>query len=65
MKFVPEHGKYWSIIKITGGPFSDFSGGFVIFESSNYENALSIINKDPFVIENLIDESWLNEWFSK
>ena len=46
----PNHSKYWSEIKIQGGPFADFSGGYICFAADNNKNALSLINKCPTYI---------------
>jgi uncharacterized protein YciI len=62
---VSQHVKYWKGLNIKGymgGPFADRSGGLVIFTSKNIKEATNTINKDPFVIENLLSDKWIKEW---
>jgi uncharacterized protein YciI len=64
-KSAPNHAKYWADKLVMGGPFADFSGGFVIFEASSIEDAKQIANADPFVLDGIISDSVLKEWLSK
>lgn len=62
---VPLHIEYWkdlNLKKYSGGPFSDRSGGLIIFEAKNIEGATKIAMSDPFVLENLIVNKWVKEW---
>ena len=62
---VPLHVEYWekrNLPKYTGGPFADRTGGLIAFEAKNIEEATGIIKNDPFVLEGLIEGSWIKEW---
>ncbi len=62
---VPLHIEYWRKInlnKYSGGPFSDRSGGLIIFEAENIEEAIKIAMGDPFVLKNLIEDKYVKEW---
>ncbi len=48
--------------KYSGGPFSDRSGGLIIFEAENIEEAIKIAMGDPFVLKNLIEDKYVKEW---
>ena len=64
-QIIPQHIKYWNELNISGymgGPFADRSGGLITFTSDNINDATDIINKDPFVIENLLSDKWIKEW---
>lgn len=60
-----EHAKYWHTSKKPGGPFADFSGGFIIFSAKDIQEAKSMISQDPFMIHGLLAQHWLKEWISK
>jgi uncharacterized protein YciI len=45
-----------------GGPFSDFSGGCITFEYHSFKEANELIMKDPFVINNCLQNYWIQEW---
>jgi uncharacterized protein YciI len=62
---VPAHVEYWKTANIQGyigGPFADRSGGLISFVASSVEEAVGIIQHDPFIMEDLIDQKWLKEW---
>lgn len=62
---VPEHIKYWEDhrpINYSGGPFSDRSGGLIIFETENIKTAMDLVMNDPFIENELIEEKWVKEW---
>lgn len=62
---VPEHISYWNDCKpinYSGGPFSDRSGGLILFESENMETATELTMNDPFVVHDIIESKWLKEW---
>ena len=62
---VPGHIAYWkddNYRKIQGGPFADRSGGMVVFQAESLDSATLIANSDPFVKEDLLDNSWVKEW---
>jgi uncharacterized protein YciI len=64
-QIVPQHIKYRKGLNINGymgGPFADRSGGLIIFTSKNIKEATNTINKDPFIIENLLSDRWIKEW---
>jgi uncharacterized protein YciI len=45
-----------------GGPFSDRSGGLITFAANNMDEEKELINRDPFIIEDLVSEKWIIEW---
>jgi uncharacterized protein YciI len=45
-----------------GGPFADRTGGLISFEASSLPEATALIEQDPFVREDLIEQRWLKEW---
>jgi uncharacterized protein YciI len=62
---VPEHVQYWETHRppgYNGGPFTDRSGGLIVFEASDLSSAEEIVGGDPFVQEGLLAQSWLKEW---
>jgi uncharacterized protein YciI len=62
---VREHVKYWKEKQLNeyfGGPFSDRSGGLITFETDSIETAASIVENDPFVLQELLESRWLKEW---
>ncbi len=63
-KIAPSHARYWADKLLTGGPFADFSGGFVTFEAGSLEEAKRITEQDPFVKENILLKSELIEWLA-
>ena len=63
----PLHKKYWDELNLNhyvGGPFVDFSGGLITFEVENIQQAQEIVNDDPFVVEDLLEQSWVKQWMS-
>jgi len=61
----PNHARYWADKLISGGPFADFSGGFVTFEAESIDSAIAIANEDPFVKDRILNKSWLKKWVNK
>ena len=62
---VPEHIAYWKNVdvqKYSGGPFSDRSGGLILFEAPSIDEASSLTENDPFMIQDVIETHWLKEW---
>jgi uncharacterized protein YciI len=62
---VPSHVEFWQgsgLPGYTGGPFADKSGGLVMFEASTLEEATAIANRDPFVVQDVVDSRWVKEW---
>ena len=62
---VPAHVQYWQAATrkgYMGGPFADRTGGLISFVASSLEEATDIIQQDPFVLEDLIDQKWIKEW---
>ena len=59
------HVNYWrnqEFDDYRGGPFTDKTGGLIIYSSNSYEEANEIINNDPFIKEGTLKEYWLKEW---
>ncbi len=62
---VPLHIEYWHGLKLNkylGGPFADRSGGMITFEAESMEEATRMTNKDPFVLQDLLESKWIKEW---
>jgi len=60
----PNHAQYWRQTHASerGGPFSDRSGGLIIFESSNEETAAETVADDPFQRAELLAHWRLKAW---
>jgi hypothetical protein len=66
LQVVPLHVTYWKKAQLTdyrGGPFADRTGGLILFTTADLGTAKKITDNDPFVLENLIEASWVKEWF--
>ena len=64
-RVVPTHVHYWKTANLKdymGGPFSDRTGGLISFVASSLDEAMTIVQQDPFVLEDLIAEKWIKEW---
>jgi len=62
---VPQHIGYWHSLDLPGylgGPFADHSGGSISFEAKNSLEADRLVAGDPFVVADLLSESWLKQW---
>jgi uncharacterized protein len=62
---IPAHIKYWkdsNPINYSGGPFSDKSGGLILFEAENIEAATELAMNDPFSVREVIETKWIKEW---
>ncbi len=62
---VPAHIEYWKNskpINYSGGPFSDRSGGLILFEAENMEAATELAMNDPFIVREAIETKWIKEW---
>jgi uncharacterized protein YciI len=62
---VPQHVQYWQsrdLPNYMGGPFVDRSGGLITFATDSQDEAQRVIADDPFVREQLIEQSWIKEW---
>ncbi len=62
---VPEHTAYWHKLNLDGykgGPFSDLSGGLILFKAENEEKAEEIVHEDPFVDHFILTKKWVKEW---
>ncbi len=65
---IPSHIKYWKDskpINYSGGPFSDRSGGLILFEAENMEAATELATNDPFIVQEAIETNWIKEWVQK
>jgi len=62
---VPAHVQYWKTAGLEGylgGPFGDRTGGLITFSAESLEVASAIIQQDPFVLEDLVEQKWIKEW---
>jgi len=62
---VPKHVEYWKTAALPGymgGPFGDRSGGMISFQANEKAEVEKIVDKDPFVIEELVEQKWIKEW---
>ena len=62
---VPAHVQYWQAANLkgyVGGPLADRTGGLISFVAASLEEATAIIERDPFVLEDLIEQKWIKEW---
>jgi uncharacterized protein YciI len=62
---VPAHIGYWKRADLKGymgGPFGDRTGGMISFIASGIQEATEIIQQDPFILEDLVDQNWIKEW---
>jgi len=62
---IPAHIKYWKDsvpINYSGGPFSDKSGGLILFEADNIKAATELAMNDPFIVREAIETKWIKEW---
>ncbi len=62
---VQEHIKYWHDNKpenYSGGPFSDRSGGMILFCADSIDTAEKLAMNDPFIKNDLIKIKWIKEW---
>ena len=60
----PKHAQYWRQTDASerGGPFSDRSGGLIIFESPDEKTAAETVADDPFQRAGLLEHWWLKAW---
>lgn len=64
-EIVPLHVAYWKGQKLdnyAGGPFADRTGGLITFAAPGREEALAIIEKDPFITHGVVETKWVKEW---
>jgi uncharacterized protein YciI len=62
---VPAHVQYWhsaTLPEYRGGPFADHSGGLISFAAPSLEAATAVVEQDPFVLADLIEQGWIKEW---
>jgi len=62
---IPDHISYWKDnrpINYSGGPFSDRSGGLILFEADDMKTATDLAMNDPFVVQEIIEDKWVKEW---
>lgn len=62
---VPEHVVYWRGLALpgyAGGPFSDRSGGLIVFEAGSLDEAERLVVNDPFMRAGLLSSHWTKEW---
>ena len=64
-RLVPDHIAYWKAARpfnYSGGPFSDRSGGLILFEAENMAKAETLALEDPFVTGKVVESRWVKEW---
>ena len=60
-----EHAAYWEkhhLPDYRGGPFSDFSGGLIMFQAEDQAEADRLVAADPFVQKELLEKAWTKGW---
>ena len=66
-KNLGQHVAYWKAQNFDyykNGPFSDKSGGLIMFAADSQEKAEEIIAHDPLLAGKAIKQYWLKEWIS-
>ena len=61
----PRHAAYWrglGLRRYAGGPFGDRSGGLITFEAGSREEAERLVAGDPFVVEGVLAQRWVEHW---
>jgi uncharacterized protein YciI len=61
----PLHHEYWQGLQLDGymgGPFADRSGGAITFFAPDLHAAEALVDGDPFVSHDLLEQYWLQEW---
>jgi uncharacterized protein YciI len=65
---VEAHQQYWSETStkvLLGGPWADFNGGAIVFESGDAEEAQGATQGDPFFALGWIESYQLRPWLPK
>jgi uncharacterized protein len=60
----PHHAQYWrdNDSAERAGPFSDRSGGLIIFDAADEAAAAQMVADDPFQRAELLEQWWLKAW---
>jgi len=64
-KTLGSHVKYWRNLELShyqNGPFTDKSGGLIIFSADGLDRARDIIASDPLLPAGALRQYWLKEW---
>jgi len=64
-KSLGQHILYWKNLELeyyANGPFTDKTGGLIIFSAESPEKAGDIIAEDPLVEAGAVKQYWLKEW---
>ncbi len=59
------HIAYWNNNRsdcFSGGPFTDKSGGLIVFKAQNLASAKKLAQCDPFVVNDAIQSQWIKQW---
>jgi uncharacterized protein YciI len=62
---VARHVSHWRGLRLAGylgGPFSDRTGGLIMFETEDPNRATDAVDNDPFVQDGLLQSYWLKQW---
>lgn len=62
---IAAHIDYWKTAELSnyeGGPFSDHSGGLILFDAEDLESAQQIVEQDPFQKYQLLHCHRLKMW---
>ena len=62
-----KHVNYWKSLPLesyTNGPFADKTGGLIIFSAEGLDTAERIVESDPLITENGVQQYWLKEWIA-
>jgi uncharacterized protein YciI len=64
-RIAPAHAAYWRELALPGylgGPFADRSGGLILFQVADREQAEQLVSGDPFVRQGLLTDRWVKKW---
>jgi uncharacterized protein YciI len=67
-EIAPYHIEYWrqsSGASCIAGPFADRCGGLVLFEAASLEEAVTLVEQDPFAVHALLAHWWVKEWVAR
>ena len=66
-KSLGRHIKYWKGLDLASyknGPFTDKSGGLIIFSAVDKKEAEDVVSTDPLLTEKAVVDYWIKEWIA-